>query len=52
MKIAFLGAGKMATAIAGGLARQGVVSASEMKACDVSSEAGAAFTAATYPPSE
>lgn len=47
MKIAFLGAGKMATAIAGGLVRQGLFGAGEMTACDVSAEAGAAFTAAT-----
>lgn len=47
MRLAFLGAGKMATAIAGGLARGGIVAAGEMSACDVSAEARAAFSGAT-----
>jgi pyrroline-5-carboxylate reductase len=47
MRLAFLGGGKMATAIAGGLVRGGVARAEELVACDVSAAAGAAFTAAT-----
>ncbi len=47
MKLAFLGGGKMATAIARGLVQTGIVPPEDMTACDVSSEAGAAFTRAT-----
>jgi pyrroline-5-carboxylate reductase len=47
MRLAFLGAGKMATAIARGLGRSGIVAPGEMCACDVSEEARAAFTRAT-----
>jgi pyrroline-5-carboxylate reductase len=47
MKLAFLGAGKMATAIAGGLAQRGIMGAGDMGACDVSAAARAAFTGAT-----
>ena len=46
-KIFFLGAGKMATAIAGGLVRSGLYKADELAAFDVNSAAGAAFTAET-----
>jgi pyrroline-5-carboxylate reductase len=47
MRLAFLGAGKMATAIAKGLVQAGIVGAEDMTACDVSVEARTAFTAAT-----
>jgi pyrroline-5-carboxylate reductase len=47
MRLAFLGAGKMATAIARGLAGAGVVAPGDMSACDVSAEARVAFTQAT-----
>jgi pyrroline-5-carboxylate reductase len=47
MRLAFLGAGKMATAIAKGLARAGIVAPEDMSACDVSAEARAAFTEGT-----
>jgi len=47
VKLALLGAGKMATAIAGGLVSKGVASAGDLAACDVSAEARAAFSAAT-----
>ena len=47
MKILFLGAGKMATAIAGGIVRAELFSAAEMGAFDVSADAAEAFTRAT-----
>lgn len=50
MRLAFLGAGKMATAIARGLAQGGIVGPRDMSACDVSVEARAAFTRATGVP--
>ncbi len=46
-KIFFIGAGKMATAIAGGMVSTGALSAAELAAFDVSSEAAAKFTAET-----
>jgi len=46
-KIFFLGAGKMATAIAGGLVKSGLYKAEELAAFDVNAAAGAAFTKAT-----
>ncbi len=46
-KLLFIGAGKMATAIAGGLVKAGVFSAAEMMAFDVNAKAAADFTAAT-----
>lgn len=46
-KIFFLGAGKMATAIAGGLVKAGLFQADELTAFDVSSDAAEAFTSAT-----
>ncbi|MDT8392176.1 MAG: pyrroline-5-carboxylate reductase [Lentisphaeria bacterium] len=47
MKLAFLGAGKMATAIAGGLIDNKILSPADMIAMDVSREARQAFTART-----
>ncbi len=47
MKLAFLGAGKMATAIAAGIVRKGILPAGDLCACDVSPEARAQFTART-----
>ncbi len=46
-KIMFLGAGKMATAIAGGLVKNGVFDAAELTGFDPSPAAAAAFTEAT-----
>lgn len=46
-KIFFLGAGKMATAIAGGLVKSRLCTSSELAAFDVNGAACAAFTAAT-----
>ena len=46
-KIFFTGAGKMATAIAGGLVRSGLYKNSELAAYDVNSAAGEAFTKET-----
>lgn len=46
-KIFFTGAGKMATAIAGGLVRSGLYKNSELAAYDVNSAAGEAFTRET-----
>ena len=46
-KIFFLGAGKMATAIAGGLVKSGLYKAEELAAFDVNAAAGAAFAKAT-----
>jgi len=43
LRIGFLGAGKMASALAGGLVKAGVSSASDLIASDVSGEARAAF---------
>jgi pyrroline-5-carboxylate reductase len=47
MKLAFLGAGKMATAIAKGLLEKNVWPAEQMQAADISAAALAAFGAAT-----
>jgi len=47
MKIGFLGAGKMATAIAGGLLEKNVWPASELVAMDISPQARHTFTAET-----
>jgi pyrroline-5-carboxylate reductase len=47
MQIAFLGAGKMATALAGGLISQDVFPADWIRAVDVSPEARSSFTQAT-----
>ena len=47
MKIGFVGAGKMASAIAGGLVENGVWSATDLLAADVSAAARARFVAAT-----
>ena len=46
-KLLFIGAGKMGSAIAGGIVRAGLFPAAEMAAFDVSSQAAAAFTAST-----
>jgi pyrroline-5-carboxylate reductase len=46
LKVGFLGAGKMASALASGLARAGIASSEAMIASDVSAEARAAFTQA------
>lgn len=47
MKLAFIGAGKMATAIAGGLVENDVLPADSMAAADISAEARSAFTSLT-----
>lgn len=47
MKIVFIGAGKMATALAGGMCRTPAFAGDQLSACDVAPAAGAAFTAAT-----
>lgn len=47
MKIYFVGGGKMATALASGIVRQGLYKASELCACDVNEKAREAFTATT-----
>lgn len=47
VKIGFLGAGKMATALARGFIDAGLVSRQQVLASDLSPEAGAAFTKAT-----
>lgn len=47
MRIGFLGAGKMATAMAGGLLQKGVCTTDELVASDVLSRAQAAFSEAT-----
>lgn len=47
MRIFFVGGGKMATALAAGIVRQGLYRAEELCGCDVSESARAAFTAAT-----
>lgn len=47
MKVAFLGAGKMATAIAAGIVDKGILPAGDLWACDISAEARAQFTART-----
>ncbi|MBO5763191.1 MAG: pyrroline-5-carboxylate reductase [Lentisphaeria bacterium] len=46
-KIFFIGAGKMATAIAGGLCKSGTFAPGELEAFDISPEAAQRFTAAT-----
>ena len=46
-KIFFIGAGKMATAIAGGLCKSGTFAPGELEAFDISPEAAQKFTAAT-----
>jgi len=46
-KLLFIGAGKMATAIAGGLVKAGVFQSSELQAFDVNPAAAAEFTKAT-----
>ncbi len=45
--ICFIGAGKMATAIAGGAVKSGLYKAKELLAYDISAEAAKAFTGAT-----
>lgn len=47
MKLCFVGAGKMATAMAGGLVNRNVLTPEEMGAADISPEARVAFTEAT-----
>ena len=47
IQLGFLGAGKMATALAGGLIRQGVFTPAELLAVDVKEAAREQFTAAT-----
>jgi pyrroline-5-carboxylate reductase len=47
MNVLFLGAGKMATAIARGIVNAGVLSPSDLSACDISAEARDAFREAT-----
>jgi pyrroline-5-carboxylate reductase len=47
MNIGFVGAGKMAAALAGGMVRKGVVAPARVRASDVSEEARQAFSAAT-----
>ena len=47
MKLAFLGAGKMATAIAAGISKQGILRVEDMVACDIYPEAQRKFTAVT-----
>ena len=46
-KLLFIGAGKMATAIAGGLVRAKLFTPGELQAYDVSETAAAEFTKAT-----
>ena len=46
-KLFFIGAGKMASAIAGGIVKAGLFKADELAAYDVSPQAAEAFTAAT-----
>ena len=46
-KLFFIGAGKMATAIAGGLVRSGTFSSQELQAFDIDPAAAAKFTEAT-----
>ena len=48
-KLLFIGAGKMATAIAGGIVKANVFSPAEMAAFDISSEAAAAAIAQAVP---
>lgn len=50
MKILFIGAGKMATAIAGGMTSKSLFPNDEIAACDPSPEARTAFTASTGVP--
>lgn len=47
MKLAFLGAGKMATAIAAGVVGKGILPVADLWACDINPEARAQFTART-----
>ena len=47
MKLFFIGAGKMATALASGIVRNGLFSPEELCACDVNEVARAAFSKAT-----
>ena len=47
MRLAFLGAGRMATALAAGLTRNGIMRAEDMVACDISDGARSAFTRET-----
>jgi len=47
LKISFLGAGKMATALARGFLRAGIVAPERLFACDVDRQARAAFSEAT-----
>ena len=49
-KLLFIGAGKMASAIAGGIVASQVYSAHEMAAFDINPDAASAFTAATGVP--
>jgi pyrroline-5-carboxylate reductase len=44
MKLAFLGAGKMATAIATGIVKKGILPPQDLCACDISKDAQVAFT--------
>ena len=46
-KLLFIGAGKMASAIAGGIVKADLFAAQELSAVDISSQAAAAFTAAS-----
>ena len=46
-KLLFIGAGKMASAIAGGIVKANVFAANEMAAFDISPQAAESFTAAT-----
>ena len=46
-KLLFIGAGKMASAIAGGIVKSNVFAANEMAAFDISPQAAESFTAAT-----
>ena len=47
MKMLFIGAGKMATALAAGIVKNQLLSAADLLACDISAEARRAFTATT-----